>query len=78
MAGFRPTQVVIGIAGELVKGFTHDPQPGAQEARPADHRGRAQRLIVVVQREALQEAERAITWETGLPARRRRLVPMPR
>ena len=22
MAGFRPTQVVIGIAGELVKGFT--------------------------------------------------------
>src|SRR6478736_4881016 len=28
MAGFRPTQVVIGIAGELVKGFTtvHDQQ----------------------------------------------------
>src|SRR6478609_7204086 len=40
MAGFRPSQVVIGIAGELVNG---------------------------VQREALRQAERAITWETGLP-----------
>ena len=33
MAGFRPSQVVIGIAGELVKGFTTDPLAGAQEAR---------------------------------------------
>ena len=33
MAGFRPTQVVIGIAGELVKGFTTTHDPGAQEAR---------------------------------------------
>ena len=40
MAGFRPSQVVIGIAGELVKGFD-DPQPGTQAPRPADHRVRA-------------------------------------
>src|SRR4026209_1533028 len=33
MAGFRPSQVVVGIAGELVKGFTtyHD-QPRARAA----------------------------------------------
>ena len=41
MAGFRPNQVVIGIAGELVKGFTTSHTPGAQEARPADLRGGA-------------------------------------
>ncbi len=34
-------QVVIGIAGELVKGFTTTHIAGAQEARPADHRKRA-------------------------------------
>ncbi len=34
MAGFRPTQVVIGIAGELVKGFTT-----THDARSASARG---------------------------------------
>jgi cell division protein FtsA len=67
MAGFRPTQVVIGIAGELVKGFTttHD-----QERRKPEMpitQAELQKLIDGVQREALREAERAITWETGLP-----------
>src|SRR3954466_3131182 len=32
MAGFRPSQVVIGIAGELVKGFT--PSHTQERARP--------------------------------------------
>ena len=41
MAGFRPSQVVIGIAGELVKGFTTTHYPGAQAAGRADHRRRA-------------------------------------
>src|SRR5881275_766115 len=67
MAGFRPSQVVIGIAGELVKGFTtvHD----QQRSRPDAPMGEAEvgKLIEAVQREALREAERAITWETGLP-----------
>ena len=66
MAGFRPTQVVIGIAGELVKGFT---TTHAQERRHPDAPitdAELQKLIDGVQREALREAERAITWETGL------------
>ena len=67
MAGFRPTQVVIGIAGELVKGFT---TTHSQERKKPDQpitEAELQKLIDVVQREALHEAERAITWETGLP-----------
>src|SRR5436190_19358975 len=67
MAGFRPSQVVIGIAGELVKGFTTS---HSQERRKPDlpiSEAELQKLIDSVQREALREAERAITWETGLP-----------
>ncbi len=67
MAGFRSDQVIIGIAGELVKGFTtgvsqERKRPDQQiSARELDH------LIETVQREALKEAERTVTWETGLP-----------
>jgi cell division protein FtsA len=67
MAGFRPSQVVIGIAGELVKGFT---TTHSQERKKPDQpitEAELQRLIDGVQREALREAERAIIWETGLP-----------
>jgi cell division protein FtsA len=67
MAGFRPSQVIIGIAGELVKGFTTS---HAKERRRPDapiSEQELQGLIDGVQREALVEAERAITWETGLP-----------
>jgi cell division protein FtsA len=66
MAGFRPTQVVIGIAGELVKCFT---TTHTQERKRPDQpisEAELQRLIDGVQREALSEAERSITWETGL------------
>src|SRR5690349_22094735 len=67
MAGFRPTQVVIGIAGELVKGFTTvHVQERKRPTQPISDQ-ELQRLIDTVQREALREAERAITWETGLP-----------
>ncbi|CAN5678637.1 cell division protein FtsA [soil metagenome] len=67
MAGFRSTQVVIGIAGELVKGFTisHDQERKRADQPITEHE--LQRLIDAVQREALHDAERAITWETGLP-----------
>ncbi len=74
MAGFRPSQCVIGIAGELVKGFT---TTHSQERKRADTPitdAELQRLIDGVQREALREAERAITWETGLPQVDVRLV----
>jgi cell division protein FtsA len=67
MAGFRPSQVVIGIAGELVKGFTtaHTQERKKPDVPITD--AELQRLIDGVQREALEEAERSITWETGLP-----------
>jgi cell division protein FtsA len=66
MAGFRPTQVVIGIAGELVKGFTTTHSQERKRAGSEITDAELQRLINGVQREALREAERAITWETGL------------
>jgi cell division protein FtsA len=74
MAGFRPTQVVIGIAGELVKGFTttHTQERKRPDQPIADQE--LQKLIDGVQREALREAERSITWETGLPQVDVRLV----
>jgi cell division protein FtsA len=66
MAGFRPTQVVIGIAGELVKGFsTVHVQERKKPTQPIAE-AELQKLIDGVQREALRLAERAITWETGL------------
>jgi cell division protein FtsA len=74
MAGFRPEQVVIGIAGELVKGFTtvHDQQ------RPKPDLPISQielgKLIEAVQRQAMREAERSVTWETGLQSVDVRLV----
>jgi cell division protein FtsA len=66
MAGFRPTQVVIGIAGELVKGFT---TTHTQERKRPDvpiTESELQKLIDGVQRAALREAERSISWETSL------------
>jgi cell division protein FtsA len=74
MAGFRPSQVVIGIAGELVKGFTtvHDQQrPKAEQPISEAELGK---LIEGVQREAMRSAERSVTWETGLPSVEVRLV----
>ncbi len=74
MAGFRPARCVIGIAGELVKGFAIS---HSQERRRPDQpitEGELQKLMEGVQREALYEAERAITWETGLPTVDVRLV----
>src|SRR5262245_52356365 len=66
MAGFRPSQVVIGIAGELVKGFTtaHSQERARPDMRITE--AELQKLIEGVQREAIREAERSITWETGL------------
>jgi len=74
MAGFRPEQVVIGIAGELVKGFTTvvDQQRPKADAPITD--GELGRLIEGVQRQALREAERSVTWETGLQSVDVRLV----
>jgi cell division protein FtsA len=67
MAGFRPTQVVIGIAGELVKGFTTSHSQERSKPDLPITPTELQKLIDGVQREALREAQRSITWETGLP-----------
>jgi cell division protein FtsA len=74
MAGFRPSQVVIGIAGELVKGFTtfHDQQRSKSDTPITEPE--LGRLIEAVQRQAIREAERSVTWETGLPSVDVRLV----
>ncbi len=59
--------MVIGIAGELVKGFTTTLTQ--ERKRPDQPISDAElvKLIDSVQREAIREAERSITWETGLP-----------
>jgi cell division protein FtsA len=67
MAGFRPTQVVIGIAGELVKGFTTTLTQERKKPELTISDAELVKLIDSVQRQALHEAERSITWETGLP-----------
>jgi cell division protein FtsA len=67
MAGFRPTQVVIGIAGELVKGFTTSHNQERKRPDQPISEAELQKLIDTVQQAALREADRAITWETGLP-----------
>jgi cell division protein FtsA len=74
MAGFRPSQVVIGIAGELVKGFTtvHDQQRVRSDTPITEPE--LGKLIEAVQRQAMREAERSVTWETGLPSVDVRLV----
>ncbi|CAN5731472.1 hypothetical protein BH24CHL5_BH24CHL5_11940 [soil metagenome] len=67
MAGFRSSQVIIGIAGELVKGFTTSvSQERRKPGQPMSGR-ELEKLIDGVQREAMLEAERTVTWETGLP-----------
>ena len=74
MAGFRPEQVVIGIAGELVKGFTtfHDQQRVKADVPISE--AELGKLIEGVQRQAMREAERSVTWETGLQSVDVRLV----
>lgn len=73
-AGLRPTQVIIGIAGELVKGFTTSHSQERKRSDTPITRTELDKLIEGVQREALLEAERSITWETGLPSVDVRLV----
>ena len=67
MAGSHSTSVVIGIAGELVKGFTTS--LSVERRRPDSTIAEAEldRLIEDAERAAIAEAQRTITWETGLP-----------
>jgi cell division protein FtsA len=67
MAGFRSSQVIVGIAGELVKGFTTSVSQERKKPDTLISDRELESLIESVQREAMKEAERTITWETGLP-----------
>ena len=71
MAGFRPTQVVIGIAGELVKGFTTTLTQERKKPELPITDAELVKLIDAVQREALREA-RAVDHLGDRPAARRR------
>src|SRR5512135_2667941 len=55
MAGFRPSQVVIGIAGELVKGFTTTLTQERKKPGLPINDAELMKLIDSVQREALRE-----------------------
>ena len=74
MAGFRPEQVVIGIAGELVKGFTTVVDQQRPKADLPITQPELGKLIEGVQRQAMREAERSVTFETGLQSVDVRLV----
>ena len=74
MAGYRPEQVVIGIAGELVKGFTTVVDQQRARADVPINEAELGKLIEGVQRQAMREAERSVTWETGLQSVDVRLV----
>ena len=72
----RAPKVVIGIAGELVKGFTTTRSVERKRPDSAVTHSELERLLEEVEADASAEAQRTITWETG-PAQRRR-APRPR
>jgi len=74
MAELRPRSVVIGIAGELVKGTTASlAARRSNPQRPLDE-AELQAVVERVQDDALREAERRIGWESGVERLDVRLV----
>ncbi len=67
MAGRDVSKVVIGIAGELVKGFTTTRSLERKRPDSAVTHSELERLLEEVEADAFAEAQRTITWETGLP-----------
>jgi cell division protein FtsA len=74
MAGIRPRSVVIGIAGELVKGTTASLAARRDDARRPLDEAELQVVVERVQDDALREAERRIGWESGIERLDVRLV----
>ncbi len=66
MAGRAAPKVVIGIAGELVKGFTTTRTAERKRPDSAVTHSELERLLEEVEADASAEAQRTITWETGL------------
>jgi cell division protein FtsA len=67
MAGRDAAKVVIGIAGELVKGFTTTRSVERRRPDTAITHSEVERLLEGIEADASAEAQRTITWETGLP-----------
>ncbi len=74
MAGIRPRSVVIGIAGELVKGTTSSLAARRDDPRRPLDQAELQFVVERVQDDALREAERRIGWESGIERLDVRLV----
>ncbi len=67
MSGSSAEKVVIGIAGELVKGFTTTRSVERKRPESSVTHSELERLLERIEADASAEAQRTITWETGLP-----------
>jgi cell division protein FtsA len=67
MSGRQAEKVVIGIAGELVKGFTTTRTLERRRPDSSVTHSELERLLEGIEADAAAEAQRTITWETGLP-----------
>ncbi|MFV2064450.1 MAG: cell division FtsA domain-containing protein [Chloroflexota bacterium] len=67
MAERHCVKVVVGIAGELVKGFTTTRSVERKRPDSSVTHSELERLLEEVEQDASAEAQRTITWETGLP-----------
>lgn len=74
MSGQAAEKVVIGIAGELVKGFTTTRSVERKRPDSSVTHSELERLLEEIEADASAEAQRTITWETGLPSVDVRLV----
>ncbi|HEX7197776.1 MAG TPA: cell division FtsA domain-containing protein [Candidatus Limnocylindria bacterium] len=73
-AGRRPSAVVIGIAGELVKGSTSTLTRRRDDPRAPLGEPELERIVTHAQESALREAEERIRWESGMDRLDVRLV----
>ncbi len=64
-AGYLPEQVIVGIAGELVKGTTTSIKYVRQEATAKITSEELQEILRSVQARAHQRAKELLAWETG-------------
>lgn len=66
MSGRSARKVIIGIAGELVKGFTTTRSIERRRPNTSVTHSELERLLEGIESDAAAEAQRTITWETGL------------
>jgi len=74
MAGRQPLAVVVGIAGELVKGATSAYSTRRDDPRAPLGEEELERIVARAQDHALREAEERIRWESGVDRLDVRLV----